>query len=130
MLSAMTTRVLIVDDNAALGRAVRDLLHAEGLVVTGVASNPSEAIRLAEEHDPDVVLIDVDLGPDSGFDLAERVTVGTGRRWPAILMSAHDERDLEDLIAASPALGFVSKALLSAKAILDLLASRERHDAD
>ncbi len=126
----MSTRVLIVDDNAAVGRAIRDLLQTQGLVVTGVASNPTEAIRLAEEHDPDVVLIDVDLGDDSGFDLAELVTVGTGRGWPVILMSAHDERDLEDIIAASSARGFVSKSLLSAEAVLELLGWRERHAAD
>ena len=130
MLSTMTTRVLIVDDNADVGRAVRDLLQTEGLAVTGVASNPLEAIRLAEEHDPDVLLIDVDLGDDSGFDLAERVTRGPAGRWPAILMSAHDQRDLQDMIAASPALGFVSKSLLSAQAILALLGPRGRYDAD
>ncbi len=126
----MATRVLIVDDNAAVGRAVHHLLQNEGLVVTGVASNPSEALRLAEEQDPDVLLIDIDLGVDSGLDLAERVASGTGRGWPAILMSAHDGREFEDLIAASPALGFVSKAMLSADAILELLRSRQRRDPD
>jgi CheY-like chemotaxis protein len=130
MLSAMTTRVLIVDDHPDMAQAVRELLESQGVVVTGVASNSAEAIRLVAEQDPDAVLVDVDLGEESGFDLAERLMPATGRAWPVVLMSAHDEGDLEDLVRRSSALGFVSKARLSAGAVLELLDHGDPHVAD
>ncbi len=130
MLSIMTTRVLIVDDHPDMAQAVRELLASQGVVVTGVASNSAEAMRLVAEQNPDAVLVDVDLGEESGFDLAERLMPATGRVWPVVLMSAHDEGDLEDLVRRSSARGFVSKARLSADAVLELLDHGEPHAAD
>jgi DNA-binding response OmpR family regulator len=126
----MATRILIVDDHPEMGRAVRELLESQGVVVTGVASNSAEALRLVADQDPDAVLVDVDLGDESGFDLAERLMPATSRAWPVVLMSAHDELDLEDLVGRSSALGFVSKARLSADAVLELLGRRDPRDAD
>ena len=130
MLSAVTTRVLIVDDHPDMARAVRELLESQDVVVTGVASNSAEAIRLVAQQDPDAVLVDVDLGEESGFDLAELLTPATGRAWPVVLMSAHDEGDLEDLVRRSSALGFVPKARLSADAVRELLDRWDRRESD
>jgi len=47
-----------------------------------------------------------------------------GRRPPVILISTHPEEDYDELIAASPAIGFIPKISLSAAAIRDLLAPR------
>ena len=121
MLGVMSTRVLVVDDHPDLAEAVRELLESQGVVVTGVAFNSAEALRVVVDQDPDVVLVDVDLGDESGFDLAERLMPAGGRGWPVVLMSAHDESDLEDLVRRSSALGFVSKARLSADAVRGLL---------
>jgi DNA-binding NarL/FixJ family response regulator len=118
----MTLRCLIVDDSPTVLRAASELLDRQGVAVVGVAATGDEAMRLARELEPDVVLVDIDLGSESGFDLARRLveTPDTaGMR--SILISTHDETDLADLIAASPALGFVNKSDLSAKAIHRLL---------
>src|SRR3982074_603096 len=106
----MAVRALIVDDNAEFLGAARRLLQREGIAVVGVASSGAVALRLVEEHDPDVVLVDVYLGDESGFDLAERLSAAPVRRRPVILISADAEADLEDLIDASPAIGFVPKS--------------------
>ena len=72
-----------------------------------------------------MVLVDVDLGPESGFDLARRLASdGAGSR--SILISTYDESDFANLLEASPAIGFLSKSDLSATAIRALLA--EAHD--
>jgi DNA-binding NarL/FixJ family response regulator len=118
----MRLRCLIVDDSPTVLRAAGELLERQGVAVVGVAATGDEALRLAKELEPDVMLVDIDLGPESGFDLARRLaeTLGTaGTR--SILISTHDEADLADLIAASPAIGFVDKSALSAKAIHRLL---------
>jgi DNA-binding NarL/FixJ family response regulator len=124
----MTVRALIVDDNAEFLGAARSLLEREGITVVGVASTAAGALRLVEEHDPDVVLVDVYLGDESGFDLAERLSPAAGRRRPVILISADPQADLEDLIDASTAIGFVSKSRLSANAIAELLDGGDRAD--
>jgi DNA-binding NarL/FixJ family response regulator len=124
----MTVRALIVDDNAEFLGAASRLLEDEGIAVVGVASTAAEALHLVDEHDPDVVLVDVYLGAESGFDLAERLRPAGRRQRPVILISADDEADFEDLIAASPAIGFVSKSRLSADAIAELLDRGERAD--
>src|SRR5436309_11291516 len=116
----MTVRALIVDDNAEFLGATRSLLEREGrIAVVGVASTGAGALRLVGEHDPDVVVVDVDLGDESGFD-ARRLSPPGGRRRPVILISAHPEVDLEDLIDTSMAIGFVSKSRLSEKAVAEL----------
>jgi DNA-binding NarL/FixJ family response regulator len=120
----MTLRCLIVDDSPTVLRAAGELLQRQGVAVVGVAATGDEAMRLAQELEPDVVLVDIDLGSESGFDLARRIAATldtTGTR--SILMSTHDEADLADLIAASPAIGFMDKSALSAKTIHQLLES-------
>jgi CheY-like chemotaxis protein len=117
----MTVRVLIVDDNVEFLRAARGLLQREGITVVAVASTCAEALRSAEAHNPDVVPVDVDLGDENGFDVAERLSRPTGRPRPVALISAHPEQDLEDLIYCSPAIGFISKSRLSVNAIVSLL---------
>lgn len=118
---AMTLRALIVDDNPEFLAIARCLLMREGIAVVGVASSSAEALRQSEEKDPDVILVDVDLGEESGFDLAGRLSAATGSRRSVILISAYPEEDLEDLLEVSSAIGFVSKPELSAEAIIELL---------
>jgi DNA-binding NarL/FixJ family response regulator len=110
-------RCLIVDDNASFQSAAGKLLEREGVTVVGVASNAAEALRSARELHPDVVLVDIVLGRESGLDVA-RELVGSGGEGPTvILISTHAEADFAELILQTPAAGFVAKSELSAAAI-------------
>jgi DNA-binding NarL/FixJ family response regulator len=91
------------------------------MAVVGVASSGAQALRLAEELRPDVTLVDIDLGGESGLDVARELS-GVASSIPVILTSTHAEDDFASLIAASPAIGFLPKAALSASAIRDMLA--------
>ena len=113
-------RCVIVDDNALFLEGAVDLLTREGLDVVGVASDSAEAMRLVTEFRPDVTLIDIDLGDEDGFELAQRLHAIAGAS-KVILVSTHAEEDLAQLIERSPALGFIAKARLSAQAIRDTL---------
>lgn len=90
--------------------------------VIGMATTASEGLQLTADLRPDVVLIDIDLGAESGFELARKIADRTATSVPAvILISTHLEVDFADLIAESPALGFVAKQQLSKRTIEELL---------
>jgi CheY-like chemotaxis protein len=117
-------RSIIVDDNAHFLQAARDLLERQGLVVVGVASSGDEALRRAEELRPDLMLVDVDLGNDNGFEVARRIAATPGLEHArVVLISTYAENDYADLVAASPAVGFLTKTDLSRSAIYELLSS-------
>jgi DNA-binding NarL/FixJ family response regulator len=118
----MPLRCLIVDDNAGFLRSARLLLEGEGVAVVAVASTGDEALREAEALGPDVVLVDIDLGGESGFDVVGQLHGRLGRS-PSdlILISTHAEEDFADVIAATPVAGFISKSRLSARSIHRLL---------
>jgi DNA-binding NarL/FixJ family response regulator len=115
----MVLRILIVDDNQQFLDAARNVLEQEGVTVVGVASTSAEALQLAGEVRPDAILVDIDLGEESGFDLARRLAAVGGPH--VVLTSAYPEAELADLIAASPAVGFVPKSRLSARVVSDVL---------
>jgi DNA-binding NarL/FixJ family response regulator len=107
-------RCLIVDDNEPFLEAAQLLLEREGVAVVGIATTSAETLRLEEELRPNVVLVDIRLGDESGFDLARRLS-GT-----VILISIHAQSEYAEKIAASPAVGFIPKAQLGASAVLRL----------
>ena len=118
----MAFRCLIVDDHAGFRGAARALLEQEGIDVVGVASTKAEALQRAKELRPEVTLVDIDLGAESGFDLARRLVEETGLdARSVILISTHAREEFADLIDASPVGGFLSKSVLSASAIRNVL---------
>ena len=97
---------------------------ARGLEIVDTATSRAEASRRAEALRPDVVLVDIGLGCESGFDVARRLVEHVpGLEGSVVLISTHDEDDFADLIAASPAVGFIGKSLLSVRAIEELLSA-------
>jgi CheY-like chemotaxis protein len=116
-------RCVIVDDSANFIDAARRLLEHDGILVVGVASTSAEALYCVQDLQPDVILVDVNLGEENGFEIAEQIhRSGLPAPPPVIMISTQNEQDLVDLIATSPAVGFVAKLGLSGGAVRDLLA--------
>ncbi|HWF29230.1 MAG TPA: response regulator [Mycobacterium sp.] len=114
-------RCLIVDDSADFVDAARGLLKCHGIAVVGAASTSAEALRCFEKLRPDVTLVDVDLGRESGFELVEQLQAVSHVPSHVILISTHAAQDFADMIAGSPAIGFLSKSALSPDAIRALI---------
>jgi CheY-like chemotaxis protein len=114
-------RCLIVDDSAAFLNAAAALLEREGVTVVGVASASADALARAQELRPDVVLVDIMLGHESGFDVARRLADTDSADIAIILISTHAEADFADLIEEAPVAGFMAKSELSANAIRRVL---------
>ena len=116
------TRCVIIDDNRDFLDAATRLLEHQGINVVGVATCSAEGLRCVKDLRPDVTLIDIDLGEESGFDLVETLhRNGFGADVPTILISTHAEEDFAELVSASPAVAFIPKAGLSGAAIRDAL---------
>jgi DNA-binding NarL/FixJ family response regulator len=116
----MPQRILIVDDHPSFRATARLLLESEGFEVVGEAPDGHEALRLAAELRPAVVLLDVNLPDLDGFEVARRLAAYPAR--PVVVMtSSRDGSDFGTLVAASGAAGFVAKSDLSGEAIDGLL---------
>jgi DNA-binding NarL/FixJ family response regulator len=122
---SMALSCLIVDDTPAFLTAARGLLERQGVMVVGTVSTGAEALRHTVQLRPDVVLMDIDLDGESGFDLARLLHSNGAGMPPVILISTHALEDFADVVAESPAIGFLPKISLSAAAIQDLLRRHE-----
>jgi DNA-binding NarL/FixJ family response regulator len=122
----MCRRCLIVDDNQGYLSEARDLLQRQGMSVVGVASNSGDALAIAASDRPDLALVDVDLGAESGLDVA-RALATSDEPVLVILISAYAEKDLRELLDDSPAVGFLPKSVVSRAAIDDLLGDRDEN---
>ena len=97
------------------------MLEHEGVSVVGVAGSGDEGVRLAEALRPDLVLLDISLDNESGFDVARRLVESTPDPPAIIFVSTYDEQEFSSRVAASPAIGFIAKTELSAERIRLLL---------
>ena len=125
----MAIRCLIVDDHRRFLDSASTLLQREGLEVVAVATTSDEARGQVDALDPDVILVDVFLGEESGLELARRLDAdGRSDAATVILISSHSALDLGELIAGSPAAGFITKAELSAAAIRGVIDANGHRD--
>jgi CheY-like chemotaxis protein len=117
--------VVVVDDNRSFADVARGLLERQGERVLGIASTCAEALELTAALRPDVVLVDIALGEECGLDLAKLLADDDSGKAPVIIMisAAYSPCDAAELIAASPAAGFLPKSDLSADAIQQILVS-------
>ena len=116
----MGLRCLIIDDSEEFLASARTLLSVQGMEVVGASTSGIAALQLAEQMQADVALVDVQLGAEDGLELARQLH----ERVPAtsiIIVSTRSRDELLDLIAETPAIGFLDKTSLSAAAIAELI---------
>ena len=112
--------VLIVDDHPSFRASVRRLLEAEGFDVIGEAGDGEAAIAAAQQLQPDLVLLDVQLPDLDGFEVAARLA-GLGLPSAVILTSSRNSAEYGPLVTEAAVRGFVPKAELSGAALNALL---------
>ena len=99
------------------------VLETERFTVIAEAATGASGVQLAREHQPDLVIVDVQLPDTDGFDVAEQLAA-LHLPMEVILTSGLDSSDLGSLITESSARGFIPKAELSVGAIDALLGER------
>ena len=125
--SAAAVRILIADDHRLFAEALEAMLATEGrLEVLGRAADGREAVELARELEPDVVLLDISMPVMDGFEAATRISQLPAR--PAVLMlTGSSSSEDVDRARRAGARGYVTKDAIAARlvdAILDAAQSR------
>ncbi|CAM5797221.1 MULTISPECIES: response regulator [Brevibacillus] len=104
-------RIVIVDDHQLFREGVKRILEMEkDFQVVGEGADGEEAFRLAEDHKPDVVLMDINMPNVSGVSAAEQViSVSPGTR--VIMLSIHDDEGYVYRTLRSGASGYLLKEM-------------------
>jgi DNA-binding NarL/FixJ family response regulator len=128
--SGVRKTVLIVDDHAGFRSWARVFLESEGFHVVGEAADGESALAAARTLDPSIVLLDVQMPGEDGFDVARRLAAeshGGGTR-AVVLTSSRPAADYEVQLtgAAGRIRGFIEKAELSGVALEHLIARGPR----
>jgi DNA-binding NarL/FixJ family response regulator len=100
--------VLIVDDHESFREQVRNLLELNGIAVAGEAGSAAEAVALAAELKPDVVLMDLSLPDGSGIKATRRVRLASPITRVLALTFSTDEQDVSEALEFG-ACGYVLK---------------------
>jgi len=116
----MNMSVLIVDDHAPFRASARRMLELEGFDVVAEAEDGASGLALAQELEPELVLLDVALPDLSGFEVAERLAASSDAT--VVLVSSRDPSDFGTRLSRSPVRGFIPKDQLSTERIHALLA--------
>ena len=107
--SSAPAEVLIVDDHPIVRHGLSQLIDNEpGLHVCGTAASPSEALRAIPDSEPDLVLLDLSLGEDSGLELLKQIK-SSYADLPVLVLSMHDEAYYADRVLRAGAMGYVMK---------------------
>jgi DNA-binding NarL/FixJ family response regulator len=102
-------RILLIDDQAIVREGLRMLLESQsGIVVVGEAASCREAIALAKQRQPDVILLDLDLGEANGHDCLEELTSLSSKSRVLVLTGLYD-LDLHQAAIFKGAIGLVRK---------------------
>jgi DNA-binding NarL/FixJ family response regulator len=112
--------ILLVDDHAGFRRVARRVLEAGGLTVVGEAADGREALAMARELRPQVVVLDVLLPDMDGFVVATQLA-----ELPAppriVLISSLTRAELGKRIDAAPVAGFLAKDELDGARLAELV---------
>jgi len=110
--AAPRRRVVVAEDEAIIRLDIVEILREAGYDVVGEAGDGESAVRLVEELQPDLVVMDVKMPVLDGISAAERI--GRARLAPVVLLTAFSQRELVDRARDAGAMAYVVKPFTSA----------------
>ena len=122
----MTIRIATVDDHAPFREAARAIVaRIPGFELVGESAEGDDALRLAREADPDMVILDVRMAGLDGIEVARRLTADDPTK-VVVLVSSADLRELSELARSCGAAALVHKHWLTPRLVLGLWIAHRR----
>lgn len=100
-------RVVIAEDEALIRLDLKEMLEEDGYIVVGEAGDGEEAVRLAGEFKPDLVILDVKMPVLDGISAAERISAE--RIAPVVILTAFSQRELVQRATEAGAMAYLVK---------------------
>jgi len=118
----VAVKILIADDHEIVRQGIRRVLEVKPeWEICGEASNGQEAVRMARELSPDIIIMDVTMPVMSGFEAADEISrLPLGSR--VLFFTMHDSGSMAGSVRKSGAHGYVVKS----RAAQDLVQALER----
>jgi response regulator NasT len=105
-------RVLVAEDEALIRLDLKEMLEEEGYDVVGEASDGEQAVKLAEELKPDLVILDVKMPILDGISAAEQIA--DARIAPVVILTAFSQRELVERARDAGAMAYLVKPFTKA----------------
>jgi DNA-binding NarL/FixJ family response regulator len=108
----MTVRVLIVDDQEPFRMAARMVVEAtDGFEVAGESETGEDSVTMAQELQPDLVLMDENLPGINGLDATRQILSDSNDRVVILLLSTYEEEEYAPRAAECGAAAYIPKAV-------------------
>ena len=118
-------RIVVAEDEALIRLDMVEMLREEGYDVVGEAGDGAEAVRLVEEHRPDVAVLDVKMPGLDGLSAAEQI--GERRLAAVVMLTAFSQRELVERARDAGALAYVVKPFTRADLVPAIEIALSRH---
>ncbi|MDA0567414.1 response regulator [Streptomonospora sp. S1-112] len=99
--------MVIAEDEALIRLDLKEMLEEDGYTVVGEAGDGEAAIRLATEHKPDLVILDIKMPVMDGLTAAERIAAE--RIAPVVILTAFSQRELVERARDAGAMAYLVK---------------------
>lgn len=107
---SMAISVLIIDDHPLFSRGLAQLIETQKEYnVVAMAQNRNEALSALQEHNPNLIILDLNLGQEDGLDLIKDILVYSAKT-TILVLSMHDERYYAERALKAGAKGYIMKA--------------------
>lgn len=124
--TATARRVLVAEDESLIRLDLIEMLGEEGYDVVGEAADGASAVRLAEEHRPDLVVMDVKMPILDGISAAARIV--EQRIAPVLILTAFSQRDLVERAREAGAMAYLVKPFTKADLVPAIEMALSRHE--
>lgn len=117
---------MIAEDEALIRLDLKEMLQEDGYVVVGEAGDGEQAIRLAADLRPDLVILDVKMPVLDGISAAERIAAE--RIAPCLILTAFSQRDLVERARDAGAMAYLVKPFTKADLVPAIEMAVSRHE--
>ncbi|HEX4812465.1 MAG TPA: response regulator [Nonomuraea sp.] len=119
-------RVVIAEDEALIRLDLKEMLQEDGYIVVGEAADGEQAIQLAADLRPDLVILDVKMPVLDGISAAERIVAD--RIAPCLILTAFSQRDLVERARDAGAMAYLVKPFTKADLVPAIEMAVSRHE--